>query len=55
MEFGLFSIIGAHAQLEIEEGKIRVDKDGFAEKGKRNVLSGFLKRDRKAKKEYNVK
>ena len=50
MEYGLFSIIGAHLQLEIEEGKLKVGKDGFTEKRKKTtVLSGLRKRFNKVR------
>lgn len=35
MDFGLLSIIGAHIQTEIDEGRLDVDKHGFVKKEKR--------------------
>jgi hypothetical protein len=49
MEFGLLSIIGAHTQLEIDEGKLQVRKDGFIKK--KRVIK--LRKNNKEKVENN--
>lgn len=50
MDFGLLAIIGAHTQLEIDEGRIDVDKCGFVKKKKRLLK---LRKNNKKKVESN--
>ena len=49
MEYGIVSIIGAHAQIEMEEGKLRIDKNGFAKRKRTTVFSGLKKKLKKNK------
>lgn len=50
MDFGLLAIIGAHTQLEIDEGRLDVDKCGFVKKKKRPLK---LRKNNKKKVENN--